>query len=130
MATRNTNAAKNENEATDDGPETWRFDTKGAKLTARLDKVRTATLPNGANGEPYSYPLLWVTEASGKQWLVHAYPQTLVEELHNVKPNIGDTFTIEYQGERKTKSQRTAKIFEVTLGDGIVQEFDWDNAPF
>jgi hypothetical protein len=106
-----------------------RFD-KPWKNTVRLDKIRTATMA-GIDGE-MSYPLLWVTldGGAGEQNLLHAFPKVLISELRALKPNVGDVFTIEYQGEKKTKGGFKARIFEITAADGVESNIDWDNAPF
>lgn len=108
----------------------WEFD-KPKAITCAIAKIRTATLPVGADGEPYSYPLLWVTEVeTGQDYLIHAFPSVLISELRAVKPEIGDVITIAYQGQKITNSKRKAHVFEVTAGAGVAQEYDWDNAPF
>lgn len=107
----------------------WEFD-KPKKGTFALIKVRTATKPIGADGEPFAYPLLWVTEVnSGEQYTIHAFPEVLRSELKRLAPAIGDIFTIDYQGLRETKSGRKARVFDVTGGSGE-ETVNWDSIPF
>lgn len=129
MVARKAAETENENDTIPELP-TLRFD-KPFRVTVRLDKIRTANMV-GADGNAFAYPLLWVTldAGAGEQNLLHAFPESLIGELRALKPNPGDVFTIDYQGQKVTKQKRTARIFEVTAGDGSASGIDWDNAPF
>lgn len=119
-------ATKETVDTTDNVIPNWRFDNP-RKATFTVDRIVTARTA-GINGDQLVYPLLTVTDkADGKQYLLHAYPETLLSELKRVRPSLGDEITVEYQGTKKTKAQREAKIFMVDSPNAA--EFNWVDDP-
>lgn len=118
--------AKNETEEVPDLP-VWQFDTPKT-LRGTLQRIRSVNT-TGVNGEPFSYPLLFVQpEGESHVVLVHAFPESLLSELRAVRPAPGDPIQIEYQGQKTTKQNRKARIFEVN-GDKV-SAYDWDAPAF
>lgn len=123
-------AKQTETDTEIDSMPVWRFDNPPKQLICTIERIRTAHM-TGVNGEPFSYPLLFVRprETPDAVTLVHAYPEVLLNELKSVRPQPGDEITIRYLGKKRTKNQRTAAIFEVTGGEGV-EQMDWDNPGF
>jgi hypothetical protein len=119
--------------------ENLRFDTPW-KARFRLDKVKTAvtdsTVEGAQPGDKFYYPLLTVTVldagtakiTAGKQYLVHAHPTSLIEELKRIRPEVGSTVEIDYQGRKKSKSGFMPHIFE--CDSPTAAAFDWDGPNF
>jgi hypothetical protein len=108
---------------------TLRFDKPWRKRLT-VTRLKTANT-TGMNGEPFSYPLLTVIDHQDNDTvkLIHAYPETLINELRRVKPGVGDEITVDYQGKKDTKTaNRKAHIFEVDSPQAAA--FDWDTPGF
>ena len=113
-----------------------RWDAPFRGLKVRMERVVTAQVPSAAGDGMYQYPLLTVTvlekgtanAVEGDRYLMHCSGTVMISELKRVRPQVGDEFTVHYAGEKKTKSKRDVKVFEIDSDN--TPDIDWDAPDF